>query len=245
YNGIGFCVLHPFRETCGRPYRARTPDGEIAGEFPRLIGEQGFADGVYVPLFPSFDRLEVDLDGGGLVRFEFEGDLWEDEDQRNWTDASFKTYCTPLRLGFPHRLEPGDRIRQRVVVSVEGVPKTRANAEQNVVLRVDDALGRKLPRLGLGSASDGEPLSEHELALVRDLGLDHLRADVHLGGTGWQAAVRRAVEESARLGWGLELALQLREEDAGRLDELRGLLDGARVDRVLTILHDGQTATPE
>src|SRR5207244_8634638 len=71
YNRIGFCVLHPFRETRGRPYRARTPDGEIAGEFPRLIGEQGFADGVYVPLFPSFDRLEVDLDGGGLVRFEF------------------------------------------------------------------------------------------------------------------------------------------------------------------------------
>jgi hypothetical protein len=245
YNRIGFCVLHPFRETRGRPYRARTPDGEITGEFPRLIGEQGFADGFYVPLFPSFDGLEVDLEGGGLVRFEFEGDLWEDEDQRNWTDASFKTYCTPLKLGFPHRLEPGDRIQQRVVVSVEGVPARRADTEQEVVLRVGDALGRKLPRLGLGSASDGKPLSEHELALVRDLGLDHLRADVHLGSTGWQAVVRRALEDAARLGWGLELALQLREEDAERLDELRGLLEGARVDRVLAILHGGQTATPE
>ena len=26
----------------------------------------------------------------------FEGDIFEMEDQRNWTDASFKTYCTPL-----------------------------------------------------------------------------------------------------------------------------------------------------
>jgi hypothetical protein len=37
----------------------------------------------------------------------------------------------------------------------------------------------------------------------------------------------------------------LREEDAERLDELRGLLEGARVDRVLAILYGGQTATPE
>jgi len=28
------------------------------------------------------------------------------EDQRNWTDASFKTYSTPLALGFPHRSGP-------------------------------------------------------------------------------------------------------------------------------------------
>jgi hypothetical protein len=96
YSRIGFCVLHPYRETRGRPYRARTPDGDISGEFPHLIGPQRFEGGTYHPLFPSFDRLEIDLEAGGTVQFEFEGDLWEDEDQRNWTDASFKTYCSPI-----------------------------------------------------------------------------------------------------------------------------------------------------
>lgn len=33
---------------------------------------------------------------------EFEGDVFEMEDQRNWTDASYKTYCTPW--GCPSRL---------------------------------------------------------------------------------------------------------------------------------------------
>jgi len=29
------------------------------------------------------------------------GDVFETEDHRNWTDANFKTYGTPLRLLFP------------------------------------------------------------------------------------------------------------------------------------------------
>ena len=56
YNRIGFCVLHPFHETVGRPYRARAPSGEVAGTFPVLVEPQRFENGVYVPLFPSFDQ---------------------------------------------------------------------------------------------------------------------------------------------------------------------------------------------
>ena len=26
----------------------------------------------------------------------YEGDIFETEDQRNWSDASYKTFCTPL-----------------------------------------------------------------------------------------------------------------------------------------------------
>jgi len=37
----------------------------------------------------------------------FEGDVFETEDQRNWTDASFKTYCPPLRLPYPRPFEAG------------------------------------------------------------------------------------------------------------------------------------------
>ena len=38
---------------------------------------------------------------GGEVTISFTGDLFEMEDQRNWTDASYKTYSTPLRIPYP------------------------------------------------------------------------------------------------------------------------------------------------
>ncbi len=107
YNRIGICVHHPWRETKGASFRARTPEGEIEGAFPDLIGEQRFENGAYHALFAAFDRLEVDLASGGRLLLEFEGDLWETEDHRNWTDANFKTYSTPIGLGRPAPLEPG------------------------------------------------------------------------------------------------------------------------------------------
>jgi hypothetical protein len=242
FNRIGFCILHPYRQTRGRPYRAHTPEGDISGEFPRLIGAQRFENGIYLPLFPSFDRLDIDLEAGGTVCFEFEGDLWEDEDQRNWTDASFKTYCTPIKLGFPHELPAGGRITQRVRVSLAGVMQGAAETPASA-LRVGRPLGRRLPRLGLGSASDGAPLSERELDLVRALGLDHLRVDVHPTVAGWEEGLRRGRSEAERLGWGLELALFL--QDAEPLPHVAQILAGARVDRVLVLVEGAQTATPD
>ena len=58
------------------------------------MGQQPYEDGSFHALFAAFDQLEVALDGGTVV-FDFEGDLWETEDHRNWTDANFKTYSTP------------------------------------------------------------------------------------------------------------------------------------------------------
>ena len=55
---------------------------------------------------------KIELADGLWARFEFEGDLFEMEDQRNWTDASFKTYSTPISLGWPHRAQAGQEIRQ-------------------------------------------------------------------------------------------------------------------------------------
>ena len=101
YNRIGICVHHPWRETKAARFRARTPVGELEGTFPDEIGPQGFVDGAYRALFPAFDRLEVELPPGGRLLLEFEGDLWETEDHRNWTDANFKTYSTPIALGPP------------------------------------------------------------------------------------------------------------------------------------------------
>ena len=122
------------------------------GCFPDLIGPQALVDGSYHPLFPPFDRLELDLPSGGRLLFEFEGDLWEVEDHRNWTDANFKTYSTPVSLGRPAPLEAGQGLRQRLVITPVDVPETTATGGAGA------AVGRRRRRalacLRSGSAQD-------------------------------------------------------------------------------------------
>jgi hypothetical protein len=246
YNRIGFCVLHPFRETAGRPYRARTPDGEVTGSFPTLVGPQRFENGVYLPLFPSFDRLEIDLADGGTARFAFEGDLWETEDQRNWTDASFKTYCTPIELGFPHELPEGGQVVQRVSVSVAGVPANGGARPRRPepVIRVGKPTGRTLARLGLAAPSDGAPATAREIELLRALELDHLRAEARLAEPGWEARLDSALELRRQLDWELELAVFARPEHERELELLAARMAGVPVARVLAVYAGAQTATP-
>ncbi len=48
----------------------------------------------------------------------FAGDVFEMEDQRNWTDASYKTYVRPLARPWPYRLAAGETITQSVTVTL-------------------------------------------------------------------------------------------------------------------------------
>jgi len=241
YNRIGFCVLHP-RENAGRPYRAGTPDGELTGTLPELIGAQRFEDGKIWPLFPSYDRIDIELEDGLWARFEFEGDLFEMEDQRNWTDASFKTYSTPITLGWPHRVSAGQEIRQRVRLTFEGKAKEAAEPGGPIRIELGDRTGGRLPALGLGTASHGAPLSRREVELLQALRLDHVRADVHPGEEDWQAELRRAIDDSRALDVPLELALFLGDGPEEQLEAVAEAVEGAYVVRFL-VFKDGEVVT--
>jgi hypothetical protein len=52
-------------------------------------------------------------------QLSFTGDVWEMEDQRNWTDSSFKTFCTPLAQPFPVEIAAGTEVVQEVILKVE------------------------------------------------------------------------------------------------------------------------------
>jgi hypothetical protein len=69
YNRVGLCILHPYRESAGRPYKAQTPQGEVSGSLPELIGPQRFENGYYVPLFPACSSLTIDLTENIRARF--------------------------------------------------------------------------------------------------------------------------------------------------------------------------------
>ena len=245
YNRIGLCVHHPWRETAGRPYRARTPKGTIEGEFPSLIGPQPVVDGVIHALFPAYDRLEVLLEEGGSLLFEFEGDLWETEDHRNWTDANFKTYSTPISLGFPHALAAGETLVQRLTVTPNGVEAGSAS-EGPIRLSIGTPTGTRVPAIGLGLDSDGHVPSDHEVELIAALGPAHVRVEARLDGSCWRDALERAQEAARRTGSHLEVSLQLRSEHAHTLPAVaETFADGPPVDRILVTLAGGRTSTPE
>ena len=115
----------------GRPpaprSRARTPDGELEGAFPDLIGPPGDLDGAYRALFPAFDRLEVELrrrQAAPRVRGRPVGDRGPSQlDRRELQDV-----LDADRLGPPAPLEAGQALRQRLVIAPVDVPRGRRPA---------------------------------------------------------------------------------------------------------------------
>ena len=206
YNRIGICVLHPPASTAGHAYRASLS----AGRMPLRIGPQPVENEVAVALFEPFRELEVDLPPDGLVRFAFSGDEFEMEDQRNWTDASFKTYSTPLARGLPHRANPGQRFEQAVEVSFvppAGPRRTRPRALSIGFGRVTEA---RLPAVGLSLPRPVAPLGTGEFAGLAALRPSHLRCDLDAGQFGDQLSLAAAAASgTAAL---LELAVAVGDE---------------------------------
>lgn len=245
YARMGLCLLHPCELLAGRTYLARTEDGPLSGAFPHTIGPQEFKDDIYSALFGPFTGLEIDMDGV-RASFEFEGDVFELEDQRNWTDASFKTYSTALSLGFPHELRAGETLRQTATLKCAGAPPPRRQRPDSVPVRIGPPSGALLPPIGLGQASHGRPLSESEVDLLCKLELDHLRVDVDLTAEDWAERLAAAQDDAAAIGCGIELAVFVDALRRRRLGELREALErrgAADVRRVLAF-HQGTETTP-
>ncbi len=243
-NRIGFCVLHP-DAAAGARCRIVHPDGtQEEPRFPEHIAP-------HQP-FREVQALAHEVAPGQWAELTFEGEIFETEDQRNWTDASFKTYCTPLRLPFPVEVAAGTRVRQKLTLRVRSEGGGRAESPSGrphppsplslrergdsageghhvptiLELRLNEP-GQPLAAIGLGVASHGEPLTAREVGLLRALRPSHLRVDLQLAGANWEAVLHRAAAEAIALGARLEVALHLSGEAKGELRELANALPGA------------------
>ncbi len=238
YGRIGVCLHHPWRELSGARFVARGESGEFEGVFPDLIAPQLLVDGSLRPLFPPFDRLKIELAGGGALLFEFEGALWETEDHRNWTDSNLKTYSTPLARGRPALLRAGQSLRQRIVMTPSGVqaPHVRVGSVRagSVRLSVGRPTGTTVPAIGLGVDRDGHRPDECEADLLAALSPRHLRVEVRLDHSDWRPTLAAAQATADRIATSLEVALMLREEHSASLAAVSEMLSsGPAVDRVL------------
>lgn len=228
-NRIGFCVLHPAAAAGARACVSHVDGAVEAAVLPVDVVPHQPA-----PPFAEMAGLSHEAAPGVWAELRFEGGIFEMEDQRNWTDASFKTFCPPLRLPYPVEVRAGAPIRQAITLTLRderpGPPAVVAPASETPTLIVDAATPvAPLPALGLGMAGHGEPLSPRQSERLRTLRLDHLRADLRLDEAGWEATLRRATSEAQAVGASLHLALFIAGDAAGReLAALRRALDDLR-----------------
>jgi hypothetical protein len=108
----GFAVLHPIEGVAGQPAVVEHVDGsQEQTNFPDLI----------MPAQPFKDIRAIQHKVTPFItaRCCMNGDVFEMEDQRNWSDASYKTYVRPLALPWPYVMEPGVVNRQSVELSIK------------------------------------------------------------------------------------------------------------------------------
>lgn len=114
-NRIGLLALHPPATVCGNAGTTTHPDGTTTtGRWPALIETD-------VP-FADMTALAYDVAPGVRVTLTFEGDTFGMEDQRNWTDDSFKTYSMMHGAPLPAELKAGTKIRQSITLRITGTP---------------------------------------------------------------------------------------------------------------------------
>ena len=228
-NRIGFCVLHPMA-CAGTMCRIEHVDNtQETAAFPVFIAPQLHIDGVIQPVHPFSDMRSMthEITQDLWAKVSFSGEVFEMEDQRNWTDASYKTYGTPLSLPFPVPITKGTEVVQSVTLTLEGeIPAQNREAAADtkvepVRLVVDRAQTRAMPVIGLGMASHGRPLSQHALDSLRALNLGHLRVDLDLADADVGASLQTATDAAHALGAKLEIAL-FTGDDAER--QLQALL---------------------
>ena len=205
-NRIGFCVLHG-PSAAGQPWVLETADGKKSrDEFPKFISAHQPAK--------NLRAVTHEVAKGIRARVAFEGDIFEMEDQRNWTDASFKTYCTPLEIPYPVELVKGTKISQKISISLDGdLPTGSVLSADGAVLTIGTGES-KLPLLGLQVSGEVDDLTDKQIERLKALYLDHVRVDLALSDESFVKDFRRASRQAKALGVSLQVVLGLGEEPA-------------------------------
>jgi D-apionolactonase len=194
-NRTGLCVLHP-AEAAGQPCRIEQADGRtLAGWFPASVSP-------HQP-FREIRAITHLFAPGAEATVRMEGEVFEMEDQRNWSDASFKTYCRPLDWPRPYTVARGQVIEHTITVNVAGVPPRAPAATPELQLLASSMPPLPLPRIGFGLTG---PLSPALRDRVRALRPAHLR--VATTARELDETLNWACPETGAIGCELELAIR-------------------------------------
>jgi hypothetical protein len=221
-NRIGLCLLHSVT-LAGRTIVADTVVGRQIGQFPGAVAARQPFKGIR-----GFDGDWPEVHW----HIELEGDTFEMEDQRNWSDASYKTYSPPLEQVIPVSYHAGDHIKQSAtlsLLSVRHMRRRRERHEVDVVVAPVEQL--PWPAVGLSLTESNQPLTRQEVGALRQLKLAHLRVVVDMRSPVWRERLAVALVDVAALGVPVEL--EVVAEVGAPFDKLARELAAVDLARVL------------
>ena len=209
-NRTGFIVLHPIKGVAGKPATVTHKDGSTSEtSFPELIS----------PGQPIFDirALRHEVADGLFVTCRMEAafphdpeTIYEMEDQRNWTDASYKTYVCSLLDPWPYEIAKGAKVRQRVALTFEGpAPEGTGDEAALDTLSLSDGTGGTLPEIGLGLMPDHLADATAASAVLGRLGPDFITVYAEAGASDLAATLGGYARLARQLGCAVQLELIL------------------------------------
>jgi D-apionolactonase len=166
-NRTGFVVLHPLEGVAGDACTIEHVDGTIEEtRFPLLIDP--------VQPMTALRGITHQFIPGLKVSCRMEGDTFEMEDQRNWTDASYKTYVRPLALPWPYLIAKSEKIDQKVTLTVSGSATEIESAGGALLITLGKPTSRAMPPLGLGLDPKDLEGTEQNFRLLKQAAASHL-----------------------------------------------------------------------
>jgi hypothetical protein len=190
-NRTGFVVLHPADVAGSAASVTETTGRTFDTKFPELID----------PVQPMMNLRAImhAFAPRTTVECRMEGDTFEMEDQRNWTDASYKTYVRPLALPWPYTLASGATLDQSVTLTVSGDPPPRATGEAGARVALGAEQGAT-PDLGVGLDPDEAEAALANAERLRAVGLAHIICHHDPRRGHGRETLARAVEVARALG---------------------------------------------
>lgn len=234
-NRIGLCLLHPIGACANKNVTITRPDTTTYnGVFPEYISP-------YQP-FKQVHKMEWNDGENNLIQLIFEGDVFETEDQRNWTDNSYKTYSTPLEFAAPVKVSKGEMMEQtislKIIEGTNSLERTTA-ADHRTVGKIP------FPKIGYSCGSGSKPLTKNELTLLKNMLPDHYRATLVMSSHKWKEELTLAGSEAKTLNASVELVVfftdRFEEEVVALIEQMKSL--EANVESILP-LHTAHKTTP-
>lgn len=197
-NRIGLCILHPIKECSGNSFEVISTEGvKTEHYFPAQIS----------PHQPAKNISGINWRIKSIkASLKFEGDIFEMEDQRNWTDASYKTYSTPLDLPFPAKISKNERIYQKVTLTIIGA-EPRPKKKNNLINIELEEVKQSFPNLGFSQSAEKELLTDTNIKLLKSLENFHYRGDIYFSNNDWENHYLLLHNESKKLKVALFLVL--------------------------------------
>lgn len=235
-NRAGFVVLHPLEGVAGQSVKVLHTDGsEELSTFPETID----------PMCPIQDirALSHEIAPGTWATCTMEGDAFEMEDQRNWSDASYKTYIRPLSRPRPYTLPKGEKMTQAVRLSISGALSAPAagGMPRPLAIAVGGEAGT-MPSVGIGVPAEEAAPALENIPLLKQLAPRWLVCQVDLRQSHGQPELEayRRLGEATGADIVLEIVTKGTMDPAGELEPLARAAAAARVRPVAIAIFPAQ-----